>query len=151
MKDDDEEAQLVIHMWIGLFYSRSTPRFIHSSPLDLEDCLETSDEMTLSQTDHKTLSIGNSQAQDFEPIQEERLVFNQGSEVLDLSVKMQGENDGKKASEAFIREAGIQEEDPAQCQAKHQALQVCAIQIAFGTKPKYNQCLGNILQQRYIH
>ncbi|KAM3610006.1 uncharacterized protein V6R79_023782 [Siganus canaliculatus] len=29
IQDTSEEVQLIVHMWIGLFYSRSTPRFFH--------------------------------------------------------------------------------------------------------------------------
>ena len=137
VKDNGEEARLIIHMWIGLFYSCSTPRFIHSIPFDLEDSLEMSDGMVLPSV-HKTatVSIGDSEAQDLEPIQEDGLVLNQVLDVLDLSIKKQDANDSsdisvschetkdKDASEAFIREAEIQDEGPAQCQAKDQALQV---------------------------
>ncbi|XP_055011431.1 uncharacterized protein LOC129409429 isoform X2 [Boleophthalmus pectinirostris] len=30
--DSNEEVQLIVHMWIGLFYSRSTARFFHFDP-----------------------------------------------------------------------------------------------------------------------
>ena len=137
-KDGGEEAQLLIHMWIGLFYSRSTPRFIHSSLLDLEDCLEKSDGNVSLPTVPKTapVAIGYSDGQDLEPIQEDGRFLNQGEEILDLSIKKQDVNDGsdvsvsrhetkgKEASEAFIGRAGIQHEGPAQCQAKHRTLEV---------------------------
>ena len=137
-KDGGEEAQLLIHMWIGLFYSRSTPRFIHSSPLDLEDCLEKTDVNVPLPTIPETtpVAMGDSDGQDVEPIQEDRLFHNQGEEILDLSIKKQDVNNGsdvsvsrheknvKEASEAFIREAGRPDEGPAQCQAKHGTLKV---------------------------
>ncbi|CAL8360000.1 unnamed protein product [Lota lota] len=138
VKDNGEEAQLLIHIWIGLFYSRSTPRFIHSSPLDLEDCLERSDGNVSLPTvpEAAPVAVWNSDTQYLEPIQEDRLFLNQGAEILDLSIKKQDLNDrsdisvsrhetnGKEASEAFIREAGIQDGGPAQYQAKQKALQV---------------------------
>ncbi|XP_056455487.1 uncharacterized protein tasor2 isoform X1 [Gadus chalcogrammus] len=137
-KDGGEEAQLLIHMWIGLFYSRSTPRFIHSSPLDLVDCPEKSDGIVSAPTVPETapVVIGHLDVQDLEPIQEDQHFLNQGEEILDLSIKKQDVNDGsdvsvshhemkgKEASEAITRDAGRPDEGPAQCQAIHRALEV---------------------------
>ena len=129
-KDGGEEAQLLIHMWIGLFYSRSTPRFIHSSPLDLVDCPEKSDGIVSAPTIPET-APGHLDGQDLEPFQEDQHFLNQGEEILDLSIKKLDVNDGsdvsvshhemkgKEASEAITRDAGRPDEGPAQCLAIH--------------------------------
>lgn len=49
IQDTTEELRIIVHMWIGLFYSRSTPRFFHvDSNFECSregDSLETSSEM----------------------------------------------------------------------------------------------------------
>ncbi|XP_068168315.1 protein TASOR 2 isoform X2 [Antennarius striatus] len=42
-QDTDEEMQLILHMWIGLFYSRSTPRFFHFDLDHTNPCSEDSE------------------------------------------------------------------------------------------------------------
>ncbi|CAL8261380.1 unnamed protein product [Merluccius merluccius] len=129
VKDNGEEARLIIHMWIGLFYSCPTPRFIHSIPLDLEDSLEMSDGMVLpSVRKTATVSIGDSEAQDLEPIQEDGIVLNQVSDVLDLSIKKQDVNDGKENSNIALDKLFPEE---------HDAVDEAKIEI-FGAQEKSN-------------
>lgn len=40
IQNTSEEVRLILHMWIGLFYSRSTPRFFHFD----SNCLSSLDE-----------------------------------------------------------------------------------------------------------
>ncbi|XP_049929953.1 protein TASOR 2 isoform X1 [Epinephelus moara] len=45
MQDTSEEVRLIVHMWIGLFYSRSTARLFH---VDSNSCSEERDSLELS-------------------------------------------------------------------------------------------------------
>ncbi|XP_046889551.1 uncharacterized protein tasor2 isoform X3 [Hypomesus transpacificus] len=49
IKDTNEQIQLIIHMWIGLFYSKSTSRFFHIDPSHAY-CVERSCAETLHET-----------------------------------------------------------------------------------------------------
>lgn len=40
MQDTAEEVRLIFHMWIGLFYSRSTSRFFQVDPSLIQPCSE---------------------------------------------------------------------------------------------------------------
>lgn len=42
MQDTAEEVRLIFHMWIGLFYSRSTSRFFQVDPTLMQQCSEES-------------------------------------------------------------------------------------------------------------
>ncbi|KAF1386917.1 hypothetical protein PFLUV_G00099830 [Perca fluviatilis] len=102
MQDTNEEVRLIVHMWIGLFYSRSTDRFFHvdSYPCSEEsDCLEMPSgmESTLAQSELKAYSFAPfpsvtdasdpliSKALDLSKKQDS--VLDQGSVVLDLSLR----------------------------------------------------------------
>uniref|UniRef100_A0A3P8ZRQ2 DUF3715 domain-containing protein n=1 Tax=Esox lucius TaxID=8010 RepID=A0A3P8ZRQ2_ESOLU len=56
--DTNEQVQLIIHMWIGLFYSRSTARFFQADPslscLEEKDCTEVFHGMMPSQVPSET-------------------------------------------------------------------------------------------------
>lgn len=41
IQDTSEEVRLIFHMWIGLFYSRSTPRFFSFDSIEEGDSLNT--------------------------------------------------------------------------------------------------------------
>lgn len=96
--------QLIVHMWIGLFYSRSTARFFHfdsSLPcLEDNDCLEMSNGTVPAQTtpDPETSSsapeptkMAVSKAIDLST--KETPVLNLEPVVLDLSVRKPSELD----------------------------------------------------------
>lgn len=48
IQDTNEEVRLIVHMWIGLFYSRSTPRFFHVESNLSNLYLEESDSLEMS-------------------------------------------------------------------------------------------------------
>ncbi|KAG7230990.1 hypothetical protein INR49_025019 [Caranx melampygus] len=104
IQDTTEELRLIVHMWIGLFYSRSTPRFFHVDSniacSKESESLEMSSEMVVAgpaQPELKGTSLdafpsgGDTQ----EPSTSEALdlskkdnsVVNQGSVILDLSLR----------------------------------------------------------------
>lgn len=102
IQDTTEEVRLIVHMWIGLFYSRSTARFFHA---DSNPCSEESDSFEMSSgvvsapaqselkdnsfapfpsvTDTKDPSI--SKALDLS--KKDDPVLDLGSVILDLSLK----------------------------------------------------------------
>nr|XP_046251192.1 uncharacterized protein tasor2 isoform X2 [Scatophagus argus] len=104
-RDTNEELQLIVHMWIGLFYSRSTARFFHFDSNCTNPCSEDSDSsgmasgvMTapaqcelkansfaphLNETD--TSETLTSKALDLS--KKDNPVLDQGSVILDLSLK----------------------------------------------------------------
>lgn len=47
IQDISEEVRLIFHMWIGLFYSRSTPRFFHLDSNCTNPCSEESDSLEI--------------------------------------------------------------------------------------------------------
>lgn len=47
IQDTSEEVRLILHMWIGLFYSRSTPRFFHFDTNCLNPSLDKSDDLKM--------------------------------------------------------------------------------------------------------
>lgn len=47
IQDTSDEVRLILHMWIGLFYSRSTPRFFHFDSDCLNPSLEESDDLKM--------------------------------------------------------------------------------------------------------
>lgn len=47
IQDTSEEVRLILHMWIGLFYSRSTPRFFHFDSNSLNPSLDESDDLKM--------------------------------------------------------------------------------------------------------
>lgn len=47
IQDTSEEVRLILHMWIGLFYSRSTPRFFHFDSNCSNSSLEESDDLKM--------------------------------------------------------------------------------------------------------
>uniref|UniRef100_A0A3Q3LYG5 Uncharacterized protein n=1 Tax=Labrus bergylta TaxID=56723 RepID=A0A3Q3LYG5_9LABR len=69
VQDSSEELRLIVHMWIGLFYSRSTPRLFHIDSDSTLPCSEESDSLEMSS---ELVS---------------RITLDHGSMILDLSVK----------------------------------------------------------------
>ncbi|XP_061750274.1 protein TASOR 2 isoform X2 [Nerophis ophidion] len=96
IQDTNKDIQLVVHMWIGLFYSRSTARFFDVD-LDLEnleemDCLET----TPAQSDFKentfelppgVVDTAESSISNSLVLSQKGTDLDQESEILDLSLK----------------------------------------------------------------
>ncbi|XP_042351730.1 uncharacterized protein tasor2 isoform X2 [Plectropomus leopardus] len=86
MQDTCEEVRLIVHIWIGLFYSRSTARFFHADP---DSCSE--------ERDHLEMSSGTVSAQDQSELKANSFAPFPGvsdtssdpsvSKVLDLSKK----------------------------------------------------------------
>ncbi|XP_044050552.1 uncharacterized protein tasor2 isoform X2 [Siniperca chuatsi] len=105
IQDTSEEVQLIVHIWIGLFYSRSTDRFFHVDSNCTYPCSEESDSLEkssgmvlapaqpelkansfapfLSVTDSSDPSI--SKALDLS--KKDNSVLDQGSMILDLSLR----------------------------------------------------------------
>ncbi|XP_078113461.1 uncharacterized protein tasor2 isoform X2 [Sander vitreus] len=102
MQDTSEEVQLIVHMWIGLFYSRSTARFFH---VDSYPCSEESDSLEMPSGMVSTLAQSELKAYSFAPFpsvtdtsdpsiskaldlsKKHDSVLDQGSVVLDLSLR----------------------------------------------------------------
>ncbi|XP_031138385.1 uncharacterized protein tasor2 isoform X2 [Sander lucioperca] len=102
MQDTSEEVRLIVHMWIGLFYSRSTARFFH---VDSYPCSEESDSLEMPSGMVSTLAQSELKAYSFAPFlsvtdtsdpsiskaldlsKKHDSVLDQGSVVLDLSLK----------------------------------------------------------------
>ncbi|XP_075945458.1 uncharacterized protein tasor2 isoform X2 [Anarhichas minor] len=99
LQDTNEEVRLIVHMWIGLFYSRSTDRFFH---VDSYPCSEESDSLEVSsgmvsapaQSELKANSFAPfpsitdtliSKALDFS--KKDDSMLDQGSGILDLSLR----------------------------------------------------------------
>ncbi|XP_061780610.1 uncharacterized protein tasor2 [Nerophis lumbriciformis] len=96
IQDTNKDIQLVVHMWIGLFYSRSTARFFDVD-LDLEnleemDCLETMP----AQSDLKenpfllppgVVDTAESSISNSLDLSQKETNLDQESEILDLSLK----------------------------------------------------------------
>ncbi|KAM4618400.1 uncharacterized protein tasor2 isoform 1-T1 [Polymixia lowei] len=98
IQDTNEEVRLIVHMWIGLFYSRSTARFFDidtSLPYsETADCMEMSSGMgpaptpaQLKNSSSASIPILTSDSDVLDLGKNETPVLNQGSVVLDLSVK----------------------------------------------------------------
>ncbi|KAM9854806.1 uncharacterized protein tasor2 [Aulostomus maculatus] len=49
IQDTNEEVRLIVHMWIGLFYSRSTPRAFHNDSNFTYPCTEDADSLEMSE------------------------------------------------------------------------------------------------------
>ncbi|XP_028440088.1 uncharacterized protein tasor2 isoform X3 [Perca flavescens] len=102
MQDTNEEVRLIVHMWIGLFYSRSTARFFH---VDSYPCSEESDSLEMPSGMVSTLAQSELKANSFAPFpsvtdasdhsiskaldlsKKQDSVLDQGSVVLDLSLR----------------------------------------------------------------
>ncbi|XP_054632482.1 uncharacterized protein tasor2 isoform X2 [Dunckerocampus dactyliophorus] len=98
IEDTNEDVQLVVHMWIGLFYSRSTARFfdvnldLTNSCLEERDCLET----TLAQSELKgnPFAFPQGVAETTDPsisntsdLSKKVTSLDQESDILDLSLR----------------------------------------------------------------
>ncbi|XP_073328236.1 uncharacterized protein tasor2 [Pagrus major] len=105
IQDTNEEVRLIVHMWIGLFYSRSTARFFHFDSNCSTPCPEESDSLEVSSgmvsapaqseltakssdpcldvTDTSETSI--SKALDLS--KKDNSLLDQGSVILDLSLR----------------------------------------------------------------
>ncbi|XP_070829311.1 protein TASOR 2 [Chaetodon trifascialis] len=99
IQDTSEEVQLIVHMWIGLFYSRSTARFFHVD----SDCTypspEESDSLEMStgvipapaQSELKAnssapcLNVTDTSDKALDLSKKDNFVLDQGSVILDLS------------------------------------------------------------------
>lgn len=98
VQDTNEEVRLIVHMWIGLFYSRSTARFFH---VDSEE----SDSVEMSSGMASAPAQSELKANSFAPFpcvtdssdpsiskaldlsKKDDSLLDQGSVVLDLSLK----------------------------------------------------------------
>uniref|UniRef100_A0A3Q0SPG3 Uncharacterized protein n=1 Tax=Amphilophus citrinellus TaxID=61819 RepID=A0A3Q0SPG3_AMPCI len=98
IQDTNEEVRLIVHMWIGLFYSRSTPRFFHAEPNFSYLSLEESDSLemvsTPARSDHLTTALASvpSVTDTSDPLNSTALDLSkkdedQDSVVLDLSLR----------------------------------------------------------------
>uniref|UniRef100_UPI003AAE60D2 uncharacterized protein tasor2 isoform X1 n=1 Tax=Centroberyx gerrardi TaxID=166262 RepID=UPI003AAE60D2 len=101
--DTSEEVRLIVHMWIGLFYSRSTARFFHidtnfTCPYSEEsDCLEMSSGIIPAPTQSEvkanssaplpTITSDTSISKVLDLSKKDTPVVNQGSVILDLSLR----------------------------------------------------------------
>ncbi|XP_029290248.1 uncharacterized protein tasor2 isoform X3 [Cottoperca gobio] len=102
MQDTSEEVRLIVHMWIGLFYSRSTARFFN---VDSYPCSEESDSLEMSSGILSTTAQSELKANSFALLpsvtatanpsiskaldltKKDDSVLDQGSVILDLSLK----------------------------------------------------------------
>lgn len=77
LQDTSEEVLLIVHMWIGLFYSRSTARFFHV------DSCQHSEERDPLEMSRQTGSV--SLLAPFSSIPDTDSMLDPGSAILDLS------------------------------------------------------------------
>ncbi|XP_047189399.1 uncharacterized protein tasor2 isoform X2 [Scophthalmus maximus] len=103
--DNTEEVRLIVHMWIGLFYSRSTARYFHVDSNFTNLCLEDSDSLEMSsgmesapaKSEQKANSFGafpsitdtedHSDSKALDLSKNDDSVLDQGSLILDLSLR----------------------------------------------------------------
>lgn len=94
IQDTSEEVQLIFHMWIGLFYSRSTPRSFHLDSNCLNPYIKECDPLNV------LTSIGQASTESFGPClnvcgtsdaldlsKKDGLTLDLGSDAMDLSQK----------------------------------------------------------------
>ncbi|XP_068579122.1 protein TASOR 2 isoform X2 [Cebidichthys violaceus] len=99
LQDTNEEVRLIVHMWIGLFYSRSTDRFFH---VDSYPCSEESDSLEVSSGMVSATAQSELKANTFAPFpsitgtliskdldfsNKDDSMLDQGSGILDLSLR----------------------------------------------------------------
>ncbi|KAM6925711.1 uncharacterized protein tasor2 isoform 2-T2 [Lycodopsis pacificus] len=99
LQDTNEEVRLIVHMWIGLFYSRSTDRFFH---VDSYPCSEESDSLEVSSGMVSAPAQSELKANSFAPFpsitdtliskvldfsKKDDSMLDQGSGILDLSLR----------------------------------------------------------------
>ncbi|XP_034032038.1 uncharacterized protein tasor2 isoform X2 [Thalassophryne amazonica] len=103
IQDSREEVQLIVHMWIGLFYSRTTARFFQvdanfrylcseeSESLDTISGIVPSPAVSDRKTTTSTTSLSIIQDSSFSKAldlsKKDALVLNEGSTILDLSLR----------------------------------------------------------------
>nr|XP_020478907.1 uncharacterized protein LOC109973556 isoform X2 [Monopterus albus] len=100
IEDTDEEVRLIVHMWIGLFYSRSTARFFHVDSNFTHPCSEGSDSLEMPNEVSSTPSQSELMGSSFAPFpsvsdsskaldlrKKDGSFLDQGSSVLDLSLR----------------------------------------------------------------
>nr|XP_019934731.1 PREDICTED: uncharacterized protein LOC109624473 isoform X1 [Paralichthys olivaceus] len=105
IQDTTEEVQLIVHIWIGLFYSRSTSRLYHLDSNFTSLCSEERDSLEMSseivsapaQSENRTKSFGafpsTTASQDpsiskvLDLSKNDNPVLDQGSVLLDLSLR----------------------------------------------------------------
>uniref|UniRef100_A0A673BWI8 Uncharacterized LOC115421242 n=1 Tax=Sphaeramia orbicularis TaxID=375764 RepID=A0A673BWI8_9TELE len=100
MYDTTEEVRLIIHMWIGLFYSRSTARFFHLDPNFTFSPSEDSNGLEMSSgkmsdalhsepvsNDPVPSATDTSPSQALDLSKNSNSVLDQGSVLLDLSLR----------------------------------------------------------------
>uniref|UniRef100_A0A668ARB4 Uncharacterized protein n=1 Tax=Myripristis murdjan TaxID=586833 RepID=A0A668ARB4_9TELE len=103
IQDTNEEVRLIVHMWIGLFYSRSTARFFHIDPNFTCPYSEGSESLEVSsgivsatpQSELKdsssaplpTTSSDSSISKALDLRKKDTPVLNQGAVILDLSLR----------------------------------------------------------------
>ncbi|XP_044211398.1 uncharacterized protein tasor2 isoform X2 [Thunnus albacares] len=105
MQDTNEELRLIVHMWIGLFYSRSTARLFHIESNFTHPCSEESDSLEISMGTVSAPAQSELKANSFAPLpvltntsdlsvesaldlsKKDISVVEQGSEILDLSLR----------------------------------------------------------------
>ncbi|XP_076590197.1 uncharacterized protein tasor2 [Chaetodon auriga] len=99
IQDTSEEVQLIVHMWIGLFYSRSTARFFHVDSDCTNPSPEESDSLEMStgmipapaQSELKAnssapcLNVTDTSDKALDLSKKDDFVLDQGSVILDLS------------------------------------------------------------------
>ncbi|XP_058500978.1 protein TASOR 2-like isoform X2 [Solea solea] len=92
IQDTTEDIRLIVHMWIGLFYSRSTPRLFHIDSNFTNPCPEESESLEMStqtvptplRTELKPNALSSiASTQD----NSDNVVLDEGSTVLDLSLR----------------------------------------------------------------
>ncbi|KAK9516466.1 hypothetical protein VZT92_024393 [Zoarces viviparus] len=99
LQDTNEEVRLIVHMWIGLFYSRSTDRFFH---VDSYPCSEESDSLDVPSGMVSAPAQSELKANSFAPFpsitdtliskvldftKKDDSMLDQGSGILDLSLR----------------------------------------------------------------
>ncbi|XP_035011715.2 uncharacterized protein tasor2 isoform X2 [Hippoglossus stenolepis] len=105
VQDISDELRLIVHMWIGLFYSRSTARFFQDDSNFTNLCSEESDSLEMScemvsppaQSENRANSFGafpsptDSQDPSISKVldlsKNDNFVVDQGSVILDLSLR----------------------------------------------------------------
>ncbi|XP_067359049.1 protein TASOR 2 isoform X2 [Channa argus] len=135
VQDTSEEVQLIVHMWIGLFYSRSTARFFHIDPNFKYPCFKENDSLDVftgmpSTPAHSELMATSSAptpivthtsdasiTKALDLSKKDNSVLGQGAVILDLSLRnLNGETHSSGPQvKTFQVLIGLQEASTFQC------------------------------------
>ncbi|XP_071374167.1 uro-adherence factor A [Centroberyx affinis] len=157
--DTSEEVRLIVHMWIGLFYSRSTARFFHidtnfTCPYSEEsDCLEmssgiipapTQSEVEANSSAHlPTITSDTSISKVLDLSKKDAPVVNQGSAILDLTLRNPSEEIATSDPQVNRKEIALSREQTEATETSE------APKLSMGLHEASTSCLHQAENQSY--